>query len=228
MFSKRNGVEQLGVAHAERWPFDLAVNPINERVVEAIATTGRYVGASIFDDALVAALRRRLQSLQVLHMLRAAQVGRGANLTSSTALRGDSIAWFDQDALRPAEMRAMLAINALREALNHALYIGVVDTECHYASYPIGAGYKTHLDRFGDHDLRVVSLIFYLNARWRDHEGGELLIYDQAGTLIERVLPRAGTMVAFLSEQFPHEVLPATRPRRAISGWMRRRALLGQ
>lgn len=228
MFSKRNDVGRRDVAHAEGWPLDSAVNPINDRIVEAIATTGRYVGASIFDAALVAALRRRLQTLQARDMLRAAQVGRGGKLTTATALRGDSIAWFDQDALRPAEMRAMAAINALREALNHALYIGVVDTECHYARYPIGAGYKTHLDRFGDHDLRVVSLIFYLNARWRDDEGGELLIYDQAGNVIERVLPRTGTMVAFLSEQFPHEVLPATRPRRAISGWMRRRALPGQ
>ena len=122
----------------------------------------------------------------------------------------------------------MALINSLREALNQALYIGAIDTECHYARYPIGAGYKTHLDRFGDHDLRVVSLIFYLNAHWRERDGGELLIYDPGGNVIKRVLPRSGTMVAFLSAQFPHEVRPATRPRLSLSGWMRRRALVGQ
>ena len=103
-----------------------------------------------------------------------------------------------------------------------------MDTECHYSRYPRGAFYKTHLDRFGDHDLRVVSLVFYLNERWQDHQGGELLIHDTSGNTIERVLPRSGTMVAFLSARFPHEVLPATRPRLALTGWMRRREMAGR
>lgn len=204
------------------------VIPLNQRIVESIATTGCYVGASVIDAALVRALRSRLLLLHARQRLIAAQVGRGAGRSSTTELRGDSIAWFNQDALDPAEARATQLIDSLRAALNKALYIGAMDTECHYARYPIGASYKTHLDRFGDHDLRSVSLIFYLNAHWRDHEGGELLIYDQAGNAVERVLPRSGTMVAFLSDQFPHEVLPATRPRLALSGWMRRRALAGQ
>ena len=204
------------------------VNPLNKRIIESIATRGLYVGASVIDAALVNALRGRLQLLHARQRLVAAQVGRAARRSSTTELRGDSIAWFNQDALDPAEARAMVLINALREDLNKAFYIGAMDTECHYARYPPGGFYKTHLDRFGDHDLRVVSLVFYLNAHWRDHEGGELLIHDQCGNVIERVLPRSGTMVAFLSAQFPHEVLPATRPRLALSGWMRRRALVGQ
>ena len=204
------------------------VNPLNKRIVESIATTGCYVGASVIDLDLVNALRSRLQLLHARRRLVAGQVGRAAMRSSTTELRGDSIAWFNQDALDPAEARVMQLINSLRSALNKALYIGAMDTECHYARYPIGASYKTHLDRFGDHDLRVVSLVFYLNAQWREHDGGELLLYDQSGNPTERVLPRSGTMVAFLSDQFPHEVLPATRPRLALSGWMRRRALAGQ
>ncbi len=201
---------------------------LNDRIVEAIATTGCYVGASVIDAPLVIALRGRLQMLHARQSLVAAQVGRGPTRSSTTDLRGDSIAWFDQNALDPAETLAMELINSLRGALNKALHIGAMDTECHYARYPVGASYKTHLDRFGDHDLRVVSLIFYLNAHWQDHEGGELLIHHQSGNSIERVLPHCGTMVAFLSAQFPHEVLPATRPRLALTGWMRRRALVGQ
>ncbi|MGB0135123.1 2OG-Fe(II) oxygenase [Dokdonella sp.] len=201
---------------------------LNDRIVESIATTGCYVGDSILDAALVIALRGRLLVLQARQGLVAAQVGRATSLTSTTELRGDSIAWLDENALAPAESRAMELINRLRAALNEALYIGAIDTECHYARYPIGAFYKTHLDRFGTHDLRVVSLIFYLNARWQDHHGGELLIHHQSNKSIERVQPRCGTMVAFLSARFPHEVLPATRPRLSLSGWMRRRALVGQ
>jgi SM-20-related protein len=38
------------------------------------------------------------------------------------------------------------------------------------------------------------------------------------------VLPEGGTLVAFLSERFQHEVLPARRERLALTGWFRRRA----
>ena len=103
-----------------------------------------------------------------------------------------------------------------------------METECHFSRYPAGAFYKTHLDRFGDQDARVVSLVFYLNENWQAHEGGELVIHHPNGGASERVLPCSGTMVAFLSAEFPHEVLPATRPRLALSGWMRRRSLREQ
>ncbi|WP_408434238.1 2OG-Fe(II) oxygenase [Paraburkholderia fungorum] len=37
------------------------------------------------------------------------------------------------------------------------------------------------------------------------------------------VFPRAGTLLLFLSAQFEHEVLPATRDRMSIACWMRQR-----
>ena len=37
------------------------------------------------------------------------------------------------------------------------------------------------------------------------------------------VLPEAGTLVVFLSADLPHEVLPATRERLSLTGWLRRR-----
>lgn len=38
------------------------------------------------------------------------------------------------------------------------------------------------------------------------------------------VLPQAGTLMVFMSAQWPHEVLPATRDRLSITGWFLRRA----
>jgi len=35
------------------------------------------------------------------------------------------------------------------------------------------------------------------------------------------VLPQLGTLVVFLSEEFPHEVLAAQRDRYSIAGWFR-------
>lgn len=205
-----------------------AMSALNERIVESIAATGCYVGESLIDTPLMIALRGRLRFLLAARGLHAAQVGRAGTLTTATRTRGDSIAWLDTNALDPAESCAMALIDTLRHALNEALYVGAVETECHYAHYPTGAFYRPHLDRFGNHDLRVVSLVFYLNAQWRKHQGGELLIHHPSDGTVERVLPCSGTMVAFLSARFPHEVLPATRPRLALTGWMRRRALAGQ
>ncbi|HDX9011350.1 TPA: 2OG-Fe(II) oxygenase, partial [Aeromonas dhakensis] len=35
------------------------------------------------------------------------------------------------------------------------------------------------------------------------------------------VSPRGGRLVLFLSEEFPHEVLPANQERYSIAGWFR-------
>jgi len=38
------------------------------------------------------------------------------------------------------------------------------------------------------------------------------------------VEPRLGTLVVFLSELFPHEVLPSNRDRLSLTGWFLERA----
>jgi len=42
--------------------------------------------------------------------------------------------------------------------------------------------------------------------------------YDHEGI---KVVPLFGTIVVFLSEEFPHEVLPARRDRFSVAGWFR-------
>ena len=91
--------------------------------------------------------------------------------------------------------------------------------EAHYAAYPAGARYAKHRDRFRDSDLRVVSFVTYLNPDWRDEDGGALRLSLAAGEI--DIVPRSGS-VCFLSE-LEHEVLPGTRERNSIAGWMRRR-----
>ena len=68
----------------------------------------------------------------------------------------------------------------------------------------------------------------YLNPNWAPGDGGELTLYhsdqnhhgEQSQSMLT-VTPSMGTLVAFLSEEFPHEVLPAKRDRYAIAGWFR-------
>jgi SM-20-related protein len=47
-------------------------------------------------------------------------------------------------------------------------------------------------------------------------------LYAEDGeTLLETVMPAHNRLVLFLSERFPHEVMPTNRPRHSIAGWFR-------
>jgi SM-20-related protein len=64
--------------------------------------------------------------------------------------------------------------------------------------------------------------VLYLNELWPAEQGGQLRLYlDEERTM--EIMPRGGTLVAFLSDRFEHEVLPATRERLSLAGWFRRR-----
>jgi len=64
--------------------------------------------------------------------------------------------------------------------------------------------------------------VCYLNDAWRAEHGGALRI-ELADGREHDVLPQAGTLVVFMSADFPHEVLAASRERLSITGWYRRR-----
>jgi SM-20-related protein len=193
-------------------------------IIDALAGSGCYVGPTILSKETTWTLSERLQSLADAGALSDARVGRANNAARQASIRGDATLWFDDAPTNDVEAEAMRTVNTLRTSINEALFIGATETELHYAHYPAGALYKTHVDRFGDNNTRLVSLVFYLNHDWQEANGGELVIYDKAQTTLHRVPPRAGTMVAFLSERFPHEVLPATMPRLSLTGWLRRRS----
>src|SRR5690606_23717683 len=112
-----------------------------------------------------------------------------------------------------------------RRGLNERLFLGLDFYEPHYAHYAPGAAYARHRDAFVGQRNRIISTVLYLNADWQEADGGELLVYDEAATtVLERVRPVGGTLVVFISERLPHEVLPARRSRYSIAGWFRQRS----
>jgi SM-20-related protein len=115
----------------------------------------------------------------------------------------------------------------LRVGINRRLFLGLFDYECHFARYAPGSFYKKHVDAFRGRSNRVLSTVFYLNPQWGSADGGELLIYSGDGQVEASVKPTMGTLVVFLSETVPHEVLPAARLRHSIAGWFRVNASLG-
>lgn len=189
-------------------------------VADALHTRGACRLRGLPDAAQSADLREDLQRLQSIGALRAAAIGRGANMHEATAVRGDSTLWLDDPRCGDPAREFLGSLHILRVALNHRLFLGLDETEAHYALYPPGAGYRRHRDRFQDSDARVLSLVGYLNQDWTPADNGALRLHLPDGAV--EVMPEAGTAVCFLSE-LEHEVLPATRVRMSIAAWMRRR-----
>ena len=150
----------------------------------------------------------------------AAHVGRGRAKQQIATLRGDVICWLDSENL--IDQAYLTWMEALRLGLNAALFLGLFDYECHYAIYGAGKGYARHSDVLAGTKNRVLSTVYYLNEAWQASDGGELILFAPAGdTVIANIAPEFGTMIIFLSESFPHQVLATHRQRRSIAGWFR-------
>ncbi|MEO1954055.1 MAG: 2OG-Fe(II) oxygenase, partial [Campylobacterales bacterium] len=76
-------------------------------------------------------------------------------------------------------------------------------------------------DAFKNSKNRVVTTVFYLNDDWKKENGGELIIYDKYDKYLTKVTPKLNTLVVFMSEEFPHEVLKSNKKRYSIAGWFR-------
>lgn len=171
------------------------------------------------DPALTCALRDDLLRLRDEAALAPAGTGRAAAHALRPQLRGDRTLWLDDPRCGAPASAYLHALDALRLNLNRRLFLGLREVEAHYACYPPGTGYARHRDRFRDSDLRMVSLVSYLNADWDEADGGALRLHTAGGAV--DVAPAGGSSVCFLSE-FEHEVLPATRERLSIAAWFRR------
>jgi SM-20-related protein len=152
-----------------------------------------------------------------------AGIGQGPGYRVESDTRDDRIAWLDPARATPAQAIYWNAMDALRLRLNQTCFLGLKDHECHFAHYPPGSRYRRHLDVFLRSSRRRVSAVFYLNPDWTPEQGGQLRLYlptDHGETTVD-IWPEAGTLVLFDSRTLEHEVLPATRPRYSLTGWLR-------
>ena len=148
-----------------------------------------------------------------------------AGISSSSALhvdndrRRDKIHWLDED--NGAQSDFLSFTTELQNHLNKELYLGLSYYESHFAIYEKGDFYETHLDAFKNSKNRVVTTVYYLNEEWGEDDGGELVVYNEDNKHLATVTPKANTLIVFLSDKFPHEVLPAKKKRFSIAGWFR-------
>jgi SM-20-related protein len=200
---------------------------LHAHVAGRLHGNGYCVVEEFLEPEAVAALARECRDLEQRGMLAPAGIGRHGQRQVDPALRGDRTRWFEPPTLSAARSRYWTRVDALRQALNRNLLLGLDGFDAHYALYPPGTRYARHRDRFRDDDTRVLSSVLYLNPDWGGVDGGELRIYRDAEACERHVdvQPQGGTLVLFLSADFDHEVLPAARERLSIAGWFRRAAL---
>lgn len=198
-----------------------------ETLFESIATDLRVQGFSVQKQVLPQHLVDGLHGMVTAlapGSLRRAGVGRAGSLAANPEIRRDEIAWIEPTEITATPEGQWLEFaGQLQTYLNRRLLLGLFSFESHFAHYAPGAFYKTHLDAFKGQANRVLSVVFYLNPQWGDDDGGEMVMYSDLNPDEEvcRVKPEAGTLAVFLSEDFPHEVLPARRDRYSIAGWYR-------
>ena len=165
-------------------------------------------------------LRAEAEALHAAGHFRAAGIGHAAE--QRPEMRSDELLWIEPGLAPRAAALLQQEFETLRQALNAATFLGLQEFEGHYAIYPPGASYGRHLDSFREDNRRVISTVLYLNEAWGSVDGGELRLYPGGAEDAVTIRPEAGTLVCFLSEGMPHEVLPSRRPRFSLTGWFRR------
>ncbi|QSX31386.1 2OG-Fe(II) oxygenase [Shewanella cyperi] len=195
------------------------VSQLSEAVLDVIADAlvdkGYLCLSEVFPAELTDALRRCLLEEE----LRPAAIGRGAEQQLNRDIRRDKIRWLETH--YEPDSHYLDLMEQLKQGLNRRLFLGLFDYESHYALYEPGAFYRKHVDALKGSQNRILTTVYFMNPDWQPGQGGELLIYDETQQLLETVAPTHGKLVIFLSERFPHEVLPTKVRRASIAGWFR-------
>ncbi len=199
---------------------DQNLNTLLDTVADSISTHGCVVLDNALPANLAVGLLQHFKSLDD-EKFRRAGIGRENDFQVNRFVRTDEIHWLDGS--HPVTREYFEWMEYFREGMNLRLFLGLFDYECHYAYYDAGAFYKKHVDAFRGSNTRILSTVLYLNPDWTPDDGGELVMYTPDGqSVIDTIAPRFDRLVVFLSEEFPHEVLPTKVSRYSLTGWFRK------
>lgn len=190
-----------------------------ERIARGIETDGYVHLLAALPEVITDSLLDYLAELDG-HNFRSANTGRGVARAHNRFVRRDRIHWMEETC--PSASAWFDWTHHLKTFLNQRLILGLFSFECHLSHYRPRDFYRKHLDAFKGESNRVLSLVVYLNRGWQPDQGGELVIYSpEDGSELLKVTPEFATLALFLSEEFPHEVLPTHRDRYTVAGWFR-------
>ena len=192
-----------------------------EKLIEGIVEKGFAVCDEFLSPVEVEHLISRFSSQYEEGNFKIASIGKLSEMKESTLVRGDQILWLDGASVDQSESCMVKRNNEFINYLNQTCYLGIVESEFHFAKFEIGKFYRRHRDTFQDQKGRVLSVIYYLNESWEIGDGGELVIYIKEDGIEKAIsiAPIAGRMVCFKSELLEHEVLETFKDRYSVTGW---------
>ncbi len=190
-----------------------------EAIAASLGDTGVCIVPNFLSVELIKSVRLDLKAIKKSGQFTSAGTGQGQGHQVRHLIRSDQVYWLEEILANLIQQQLWDQINALKQALNRGLYLGLRDFEGHYASYPKGGFYKKHIDSFQHDQKRMVSVIIYLNRNWQSKDGGQLRMY--AADQHTDIAPLAGTLVCFLSHELVHEVLQSHKTRLSFSGWFK-------
>lgn len=182
---------------------------------------------SLVPRELVGQLRQEVKTLHRSEAMDTAGIGRGTDHIQDRSVRRDQIAWLNGQTQAQGALFSLF--DDIQAGLNQRLFLGLKRFEAHYATYEAGDFYRRHLDSFRGRSSRIISLVLYLNENWSLTDGGLLQVFNRENPneVCGSVLPEAGRVAIFVSEDVPHEVLAAQRTRYSIACWFRRDPIQG-
>lgn len=186
-----------------------------ESMISEIADKGWYVWDDFLSEPQVTSLKNLLPQCW-----QPAGIGRDKQHVIADSIRRDEIHWINSS-MGKVVAEYLESMENIRQAVNRNLFLGLFEYEAHFAHYSPGAFYKKHYDSFRGSSNRRLTTVLYLNENWIEANGGSLRLYDHEDIHLTDIIPQAGRLVIFLSELFPHEVLPAKQDRFSIAGWFR-------
>jgi SM-20-related protein len=189
-----------------------------EQIVNDLAEKGFSVTDSFLDNNEIKAILSVDEFKNRMLHFKKAGIGNSASLKINESVRGDYISWVDTKKAHISISDYVSRLKALQVYLNKTLFLSLKDIELHLTSYPVGSYYRRHVDQFKQQDHRKISVILYLNRDWKSEQGGQLRVYSQNNEI--DIFPVAGRLVCMRSDLIEHEVLPASRERLSVTGWM--------
>ncbi|OAT51884.1 2OG-Fe(II) oxygenase [Providencia heimbachae] len=184
-----------------------------DKLIDSLSTQGWYVWDDFLNLSEIQGIKNCIPT-----SLQDARIGHRGSLQGNKTIRGDQTIWLEPEMGQPV-VSYMDKMENIRQALNCALYIGLRDFETHFCCYPNGAFYKKHVDNPQGQGRRKITTVLYMNELWQPSDAGELVMYDHQGNELLKLEPLSGRMIFFMSEDFPHEVLPTLQKRESIAGW---------
>ncbi len=200
------------------------VQVLLEKIVENLVERDYAVTDDFLSIAEVQTLTKELWRQHGSAHFESAGIGQGQQFHQDKSIRGDAIRWIDRTTLSANSYFFLERVEALFAYLNRTCYLGIRQSELHFAMYPAGTGYKRHLDVFQKTNARKISIVCYLSTNWEAAHGGQLRLYSLDKNDVETaidIMPQAGRMICFKSDILEHEVLQATRERLSITGWLK-------